>query len=51
VLNAEAQIQHDDDTPKRPDPSYDEMWSAQAKRYQRLLLEQKCLKSTKPALN
>ena len=51
MLNAEAQIQHDDDTPKRPDPSYDEMWSAQAKRYQRLLLEQKWLKATKPALN
>jgi len=51
VLNAEAHIQHDDDTPKLPDPSYDEMWSAQAKRYQRLLLEQKSLTTTKPALN
>ena len=30
----------DDDTPKCPDPSHDDLWSAQAKRYQRLRLEQ-----------
>ena len=30
----------DDDTPKFPDPSHDNLWSAQAQRYQRLRLEQ-----------
>ena len=26
----------DDDAPNRPDPSHDDLWSAQAKRYHRL---------------
>jgi hypothetical protein len=50
VHNAQLQIQHDDETPTLPDPSYDETWSAQAKRFQRLLLEQKWLEATIPAL-
>jgi len=39
----------DDDTPKCPDPSHDDLWSAQAKRYQRLRLEQLSLNGAKSA--
>ena len=40
MLNSLNIIAVDDDTPKCPDPSHDDLWSAQAKRYQRLRLEQ-----------
>ena len=40
MLNSLNTIAVDDDTPKCPDPSHDDLWSAQAKRYQRLRLEQ-----------
>ena len=50
MLNSLIMITVDDDTPKCPDPSHDDLWSAQAKRYQRLLLEQQSLKSINLAL-
>ena len=50
MLNRVAVIHQDDDTPKTPDPSDDALWSGQAKRYQRLLLEQQSLKSINSAL-
>jgi len=50
MLNQSAVIHQDDDTPKTPDPSDDALWSGQAKRYQRLLLEQQTLKSINSAL-
>ena len=40
MLNSLNMIAVDDDTPKCPDPSHDDLWSAQAKRYQQLCLEQ-----------
>ena len=40
MLNQLIQVIVKDDAPKCPDPSYDDLWSAQAKRYQRLRLEQ-----------
>ena len=40
MLNSLNMIAVDDDTPKCPDPSHDDLWSAQAKRYQCLCLEQ-----------
>ena len=51
MLNPVAPVTQDDDTPKQPDPSDDALWSGQAKRYQRLLLEQIDLKPSIPALN
>ena len=51
MLNAKYYFQQDDDAPKRPDPSYDDLSSAQAKRYQRQLLEQNSLKRLNTALN
>ena len=50
MLNQVTVIHQDDDTPKTPDPSDDALWSGQAKRYQRLLLEQQSLKSINSAL-
>jgi len=35
---------NDDDAPKPPDHSEDVLWSGQAKRYQRLLVEQQTSK-------
>lgn len=43
-------ISVDDDTPKHPDPSYDDLWPAQAKRYHRLHLEQEGLNTLSPEL-
>ena len=40
MLNQLSQVIVKDDAPKCPDPSHDDLWSAQAKRYQRLRLEQ-----------
>ncbi len=40
----------DDDTPKDLDTNYDELWSAQAKRYQRLRREEIKLVKGKEAL-
>jgi hypothetical protein len=45
VVNHLPLIILDDDTPKRPDTSYDDLWSAQAKRFHRLHLEQEKLKT------
>ena len=39
MLNSLNMIAVYDDTPKCPDLSHDELWSAQAKRYQRHRLE------------
>lgn len=50
MLNRSAVIHQDDDTPKTPDPSDDALWSGQAKRYQRQLLERQTLKSINSAL-
>lgn len=50
MLNPVTTLVQDDDTPKTPDPSDDALWSGQAKRFQRLLLEQQSLKSINPAL-
>ena len=36
MLDSLIMITVDDDTPKCPDPSHDDLWSAQAKRYHRL---------------
>ena len=47
MLNSLIMITVDDDTPKCPDPSHDDLWSAQAKRYQRLRLEQLSLNGAK----
>jgi hypothetical protein len=40
MLDSPNMIAVDDDTPKCPDPSHDDLWSVQVKRYQRLCLEQ-----------
>ena len=50
MINPVSTLVQDDDTPKTPDPSDDALWSGQAKRYQRLLLEQQSLKSINSAL-
>jgi hypothetical protein len=50
MLNQLMAYQVDDDMPNAPDPSHDDLWSAQAKRYQRLLLEQDVLKKLNPAV-
>ena len=49
MLNSLNMITFDDDTPKCPDPSHDDLWSAQAKRYQRLRLGQLSPNSAKSA--
>ena len=49
MLNSLIMITVDDDTPKCPDPSHDDLWSAQAKRYQRLRLEHLSLNGAKSA--
>ena len=49
MLDSLITIAVDGDTPKCPDPSHDGLWSAQAKRYQRLRLEQLSLNGAKSA--
>jgi len=50
VINHQTLIVLDDDTPKQPDPCYDDLWSAQAKRYHRQRLEQEGLNTLNPAV-
>ena len=49
MLNQLMAYHVDDDTPKCPDPSHDDLWSAQAKRFHRLGSESESANTAKNA--